>query len=461
VKEILLVSLALLACSAKTFPKALKSYSWKTVKKAQKIEFPSINENYQVVRLLSNLNKNKDKNKAGLQIDYEISTSPWNKESYLLNLSIMAPVPPTPEKKNIVLFIDVSASMYSSLGPFIKGFIPIVRSLTSSDRLTIFSYYGGHSELVLDTVRGTEKEKIYGALANLRPNRCTIKEDALSLAIKKAKKSFIKDGLNKVVIVSDRNYNYKSLEPRSRTKYYLDNPGESSLKKKIKKNNKVSDIQLVVMSYSNQNKISIEHYQRKYGNGNIFFIRPNSRLEKPHEYLRNSISWGKSKVSKQVKTYISFNHAHIEKIRFLPPHQNKAISLPSVQSNKNKVAFGKRYFYLIEFKLKNNSKKSSFKISIGEITSFYQQENRNIKEKRNIQLEVKSFDNLKYYHQYDIYSSSHRILYDNFPADIEDRNNFNKAWLVNNLRYHPPYDPQNFSERLLYEIQEREGKGAL
>jgi Ca-activated chloride channel family protein len=139
-----------------------------------------------------------------------ISECPWNPESQLLSLHISArklepeKIPPS----NLVFLIDISGSMdMPNRLPLLKSaFKLLVNNLLETDTVTIV-VYGSTVGVWLQPTSGKEKEKIRKSIEELYPGGATPGESGIRTAYAMAKRAFIKDGNNRVILATDGDFN--------------------------------------------------------------------------------------------------------------------------------------------------------------------------------------------------------------------------------------------------------------
>ena len=128
--------------------------------------------------------------------------------SFLLNVSAkklnLEKVPPG----NFVFLIDVSGSMdMPNRLPLLKAaFQSFVKNLRPIDTVSIVTY-GGYVELWLSPTSGSEKEKILKSIEELQAEGDTPGESGIRMAYQVAKRTFIKEGTNRVILATDGDFN--------------------------------------------------------------------------------------------------------------------------------------------------------------------------------------------------------------------------------------------------------------
>lgn len=135
---------------------------------------------------------------------------PWNPDHQLLRVGLQgrrmdkAATPP----RNLVFLLDVSGSMESpdKLPLLRTAMRMLVDELTARDHVAIV-VYAGSTGLVLPPTRGDEKARIHEALARLQAGGSTNGGEGIALAYRTARASFIRDGVNRVILATDGDFN--------------------------------------------------------------------------------------------------------------------------------------------------------------------------------------------------------------------------------------------------------------
>lgn len=139
-----------------------------------------------------------------------VMPTPWNTHTKLMHVAIKGfDVKPTEQPKaNLVFLIDVSGSMDEpDKLPLLKSaFRLLVSKLKADDTISIVTY-AGEAGTVLMPTKVAEKDKILNAIDNLQPGGSTAGEAGIKEAYKLAQQSFVKDGVNRVMLATDGDFN--------------------------------------------------------------------------------------------------------------------------------------------------------------------------------------------------------------------------------------------------------------
>jgi Ca-activated chloride channel family protein len=144
------------------------------------------------------------------RVTTELAAAPWNPQRQLLMIGIKgydvpkATLPPS----NLVFLLDTSGSMDSpDKLPLLKqAFSMLVPQLREQDRVSIV-VYAGSAGLVLPPTPGDRHGEILAALDRLQAGGSTNGGDGIRLAYDMAKKAYLENGVNRVILATDGDFN--------------------------------------------------------------------------------------------------------------------------------------------------------------------------------------------------------------------------------------------------------------
>ncbi len=136
--------------------------------------------------------------------------SPWNAHRKLMHVAIKGYdlKPATRPKANLVLLADTSGSMNApDKLPLLKAsFRLLLDQLGADDTVSIVSY-AGTAGTVLEPTRASEKAKILAAIDGLGAGGSTAGAAGITQAYALAEQSFVEDGVNRVMLATDGDFN--------------------------------------------------------------------------------------------------------------------------------------------------------------------------------------------------------------------------------------------------------------
>lgn len=237
-------------------------------------------------------------------ISTELGACPWNPQHYLLRVGLQAQSLPAAQipARNLVFLLDVSGSMDDPHKlPLLKQSLKLlVDQLRPEDRVAMV-VYAGASGLALPSTPGTDKTAILAALDRLEAGGSTNGAEGIQLAYKVAREQFAKDGINRVILCTDGDFN-------------VGTTGQGDLTRLIEKERK-SGVFLSVLGYGmgNLKDSTLEKLADK-GNGNYAYI---DSLFEARKVLVEQAGGTLVPVAKDVKVQIEFNPARVGSYRLL------------------------------------------------------------------------------------------------------------------------------------------------
>lgn len=147
---------------------------------------------------------------APFSTSIEVAACPWDARHMLARIGLKGKAVDRVDRKpaNLVFLLDVSGSMNAANKlPLLKRSLKLaVDQLSDRDRVAIV-VYAGASGLVLPSTPFDDKPKILDALNGLEAGGSTNAGSGIQLAYKVAQDNFIKDGINRVILATDGDFN--------------------------------------------------------------------------------------------------------------------------------------------------------------------------------------------------------------------------------------------------------------
>lgn len=239
-----------------------------------------------------------------VKITVEAGTCTWNTAHRLVRIGLKAKEIPTEQlpASNLVFLIDVSGSMWGANRlDLVKSSLKLlVNNLRNKDKVAIVTY-AGSAGVKLEATSGGDKQKIREAIDELTASGSTAGGAGIHLAYQIAKKNFISDGNNRIILCSDGDFNV----------------GVSSaegLEQLIEKERK-SGVHLTVLGYGmgNYKDKKIQVLAEK-GNGNHAYI---DNLQEANRVLVGEFGATLHTVAKDVKLQVEFNPSQVQAYRLI------------------------------------------------------------------------------------------------------------------------------------------------
>ena len=145
-----------------------------------------------------------------VKITVEAGTCTWNTAHRLVRIGLKAKEIPTEQlpASNLVFLIDISGSMWGANRlDLVKSSLKLlVNNLRNKDKVAIVTY-AGSAGVKLEATSGGDKQKIREAIDELTAGGSTAGGAGIHLAYQIAKKNFISDGNNRIILCSDGDFN--------------------------------------------------------------------------------------------------------------------------------------------------------------------------------------------------------------------------------------------------------------
>lgn len=237
-------------------------------------------------------------------VSTEYTQCPWNQEHKLVRIGIKADDKHDNLATNYVLVSDISGSMtiVNKLPLALSAYADLLDTFTDEDTISLM-YYASGTGVVLDGVKCSEKDKVYDGLVSLLlgAGGGTAGAAGLDTAYKMAKSNLIKDGVNRVIIATDGDFN-------------IGRTSEGSLQSIVESGRK-DGIYLTILGYGFENlKDNKMETMAENGNGNYHFIGDMD------DAVKALVEEGQSTLipmADDVKIQVEFNPAVVEEYRLI------------------------------------------------------------------------------------------------------------------------------------------------
>jgi Ca-activated chloride channel family protein len=239
------------------------------------------------------------------------AAAPWNPDHRLVRIGVKAREVPASRRppSNLVFLIDVSGSMNTpNKLPLVKsGLKLLVDQLGENDLVSIVTYAGG-TRVALASTSGERKDVIARAIDELQAGGGTNGSAGIELAYGLAAQGFMRGGVNRVILMTDGDFNVG-----------ISDPGELT---SLLENRAKSGVFLSVLGFGmgNLKDSTLERLADK-GNGNYAYI---DTLNEARKVLVEQMSGTLVTVAKDVKIQVDFNPAKVEAYRLIG-YENRAL----------------------------------------------------------------------------------------------------------------------------------------
>ena len=250
----------------------------------------------------------------------EVAPSPFNADKHLIHIGIQGKKIDKTQRPaaNLVFLIDVSGSMnnVNKLGLLKNSLKMLVKQLDERDSVAIV-VYAGAAGTVLKPTAGDNGHAINNALASLSAGGSTNGGAGIQAAYNLAEQSFVKGGINRVILATDGDFNVGTVN-------------QQALKNLIEQKRK-SDIALSVLGFGmgNYNDALMQQLAQN-GNGNAYYI---DTLNEARKVLVEELSATLMTIAKDVKIQVEFNPTIISEYRLIG-YETRALNREDFNNDK-------------------------------------------------------------------------------------------------------------------------------
>ncbi|PLK47387.1 VWA domain-containing protein [Uliginosibacterium sp. TH139] len=250
----------------------------------------------------------------------ELAPAPWNSERVLLRIGIKgmdvakASLPPA----NLVFLVDVSGSMNSpDKLPLLKSSLKLlVNELRPQDRISLVTYASG-TQVVLPPTAGSDKATLIAAIDGLRAGGSTAGASGIQLAYTAAQQSFIPNGINRILLATDGDFNV-GLNDTRQLKSLIEEKRQSGI-----------SLSTLGFGTGNYNEAMMEQIA-DVGDGAYSYI---DSLMEGHKVLVNEMTSTLATIARDVKVQIEFNPAVVREYRQIG-YENRQLAREDFNNDK-------------------------------------------------------------------------------------------------------------------------------
>jgi Ca-activated chloride channel family protein len=238
------------------------------------------------------------------RVSTELAAAPWNSQALLMRIGIKGFEIEAKDRPaaNLVFLIDVSGSMDSpDKLPLLKNaFRLLTDQLDKRDRVAMV-VYAGSSGVVLEPTAGDQKHRIQEALSRLSAGGSTNGASGIERAYQLAHHTFVKGGINRVVLATDGDFNVGTVNFEA----LVD----------IVERERGTGVELTTLGFGtgNYNERLMERLADA-GNGNYAYI---DSLSEARKVLVSQLSSTLYTIAKDVKIQVEFNPSEVLEYRLI------------------------------------------------------------------------------------------------------------------------------------------------
>jgi Ca-activated chloride channel homolog len=317
-----------------------------------------------------------NKKEKSFLIKTQITNCPWNNNKELLFVNTQAPTINTNKivPSNFVFLIDVSGSMDKpNRLPLVQAaFKLLIKNLRSVDSVAIVTY-GGGVHVLLESTNCSNYSKINNVIDSLYATGDTPGEGAIKIAYALAKKSFITNGNNRVILATDGDFN-------------VGQTSEKELEEMIglQKNQGIY-LTCLGVGMGNYKDSKLEALAKK-GNGNFAYL---DNIKEAEKVLVQEFTKTMYTVATDAYVSINFNKNVVSSYRLIG-YDNKKDAVADHQNSLEGGEIGSGHCNISIFEIARNQSNSQDSILADGILYFKNELNQELSTKFNIPISKKS-----------------------------------------------------------------------
>ena len=234
----------------------------------------------------------------------EMGGCPWNPAHQLALIGLKAKdvTPRQQPPLNLVFLIDISGSMGDpgKLALIKQAVRLLVPQLSARDRVSIV-VYADNSRVLLPSTRGDDHAMILLAIDSLNASGSTNGGEGIQSAYREATANFIKDGINRVILCTDGDFNLGITNPNELVRL-IEQKAQSGV-----------FLNVFGFGMGNLQDSTMQKLADK-GNGQYAYI---DDIEEARKVLVDQARATLITVAKDVKLQVEFNPAHVQAYRLI------------------------------------------------------------------------------------------------------------------------------------------------
>jgi Ca-activated chloride channel family protein len=258
--------------------------------------------------------------KQPFTVSTEIAPTPWTQKTKLLHIGIKGYEVPQNQlpAANLVFLIDVSGSMESpDKLELVKSALKLLSQQMSARDSIAIVVYAGNTGVLLEPTPANNLAKIHAAIDSLGAGGSTNGGAGITLAYDMAQRAFIKNGINRVILATDGDFNVGTVSFEA-----LVNLVEEKRKTGI-------SLTTLGVGSGNYNDKLMEQLADA-GNGNHAYL---DNLNEAQKVLVEQMSSTLLTIASDVKIQIEFNPEQVSEYRLIG-YENRALKREDFSNDK-------------------------------------------------------------------------------------------------------------------------------
>lgn len=261
-----------------------------------------------------------DTREAPFQPSVTLMPTPWNAKTKLLHIGIKGYDLPKDQRPpaNLVFLVDTSGSMNEPTRlPLAQNALKLlVETLRPADRVAIVTY-AGNAGTVLEPTAASDKQKILSAIDTMSAGGSTAGAAGIRQAYELAKAHYNKEGVNRVMLLTDGDFNVGITDPQELQGYV--------------ERERQSGVFLSVLGFGTGNyNDALMQKLAQNGNGTAAYI---DNLNEARRVLVDEAGGTLFTIAKDVKIQVEFNPAVVSEYRLIG-YETRALQREDFNNDK-------------------------------------------------------------------------------------------------------------------------------
>ena len=223
-----------------------------------------------------------------------------------------------PSKQNVVILLDVSGSMYGEEQETQAAIMTIVSKLSSGDKFSLITYSDEDTVIIDDITIGKNSiDFIIERMLQIEISGCTFGSRGLNSAYDLIHRNYDKDGINRIVLITDGDFNFGDCSTDSIEKLILEKKKTGAF---------LSLIGVGSINYNDE----LMNTLAKNGNGSYAYVSSFNTVKENIDIGYNKLMFS---IAKDVKAQIEFNPKYVKEYRLIG-YENRELSHDDFKNDK-------------------------------------------------------------------------------------------------------------------------------